>query len=359
MKIGIYTPYLDTLGVGEKYMLTIAETFLERGENVTIFLGTHLYHLDTEKLKEDVYRVHGIDLRNVAFLQAPFGSGSSTLARFTFLKQYDLFFYLTDGSVFFANAKKNILHFQVPFESFKNSLINRIKLRSWNLTIFNSVFTKKLVAKKWPLQKMAVLYPPVGTEGMKPLKKENIIVSVGRFHLATKTKKQEVLIDAFERLVNEKHIQNWKLVLAGGMEKGNESYIEELKKMAGNLPIEFKTNISLDELRELYGKSKIYWHAAGFGEEDPKKHEHFGITTVEGMSSGCVPVVINKGGQPEIVDQTSGFVWDTISELIDDTVRLINDPVLWEKYSQKAIERSRIFDKAHFKKALLTLTYES
>ena len=60
------------------------------------------------------------------------------------------------------------------------------------------------------------------------------------------------------------------------------------------------------ELRDLYGRASIFWHAAGLG-EDPERHpdryEHFGITTVEAMSAGAVPVVIDAAGQAEIVEQ--------------------------------------------------------
>jgi glycosyltransferase involved in cell wall biosynthesis len=34
------------------------------------------------------------------------------------------------------------------------------------------------------------------------------------------------------------------------------------------------------------------------------------------MAAGCVPVVVNKGGQPEIVEHgKNGFVWNTLDEL--------------------------------------------
>ncbi|MBU4190339.1 MAG: glycosyltransferase, partial [Candidatus Thermoplasmatota archaeon] len=61
--------------------------------------------------------------------------------------------------------------------------------------------------------------------------------------------------------------------------------------------------------------------AAGFGvdeEKEPEKVEHFGITTVEAAAAGCVPVVIRKGGQPEIVKEgINGLLWEKEEELIE------------------------------------------
>jgi hypothetical protein len=55
------------------------------------------------------------------------------------------------------------------------------------------------------------------------------------------------------------------------------------------------------------------WHATGYGfdaEQYPAKQEHFGMTTVEAMSAGAVPVVLNTGGQREIVTHgDDGFLW--------------------------------------------------
>jgi glycosyltransferase involved in cell wall biosynthesis len=107
---------------------------------------------------------------------------------------------------------------------------------------------------------------------------------------------------------------------------------------------------------ELYGKSSIYWHAAGFNEEDPAKMEHFGITTVEAMAGGCVPVVINKGGQVEIVDEgVNGFRWDDLSSLENKTLDLVNNKELLQKMSKKAIEKSKIFSKEKFAENLENL----
>jgi len=72
--------------------------------------------------------------------------------------------------------------------------------------------------------------------------------------------------------------------------------------------------------------------------------EHFGITTGEAMSAGCVPITINRGGQPEIVrNLIDGFLWNNTEELIKYTIELIDNSNLWQKMSQSSIKRSQDF----------------
>ena len=49
------------------------------------------------------------------------------------------------------------------------------------------------------------------------------------------------------------------------------------------------------------------------------------MTTAEAMSAGCIPIVVNKGGQREIVDEgVNGFKWDSIDELVEKTKKVLN-----------------------------------
>ncbi|PIV12895.1 MAG: glycosyl transferase family 1, partial [Candidatus Nealsonbacteria bacterium CG03_land_8_20_14_0_80_36_12] len=77
--------------------------------------------------------------------------------------------------------------------------------------------------------------------------------------------------------------------------------------------------------------------------------EHFGMTTVEAMSAGCVPIVINKGGQKEIIQNNKdGFLWETSGDLIDLTEKVINDDKLMSSISEEAVKKSRNFSKKKF-----------
>lgn len=353
MKIGIYTPYLDTVGGGERYMLTIAE-ILSNDNDVDIFLDTHLASLNIEEISKKTTNLLDIDLSKISFVKAPFSTGSSILERLNFLRKYDALFYLTDGSIFYSTAKKNILHIQSPLKVSKN-IIKRIKSSSWDLIIYNSQFTKESCEKYWNI-KGGVIYPPVNIETPKSEKKKKQILTVGRFFEFSKVKKHELMIQGFKNLIDSKKITDWSFYLAGGADEGNKEYIEKLEDLTKGYPIQILPNIPFTDLKKLYNESSIYWHGAGYGETDPAKMEHFGITTVEAMASGCVPVVVNLGGQKEIVQEgINGFLWNSPEELEEKTFRLIEDEKLRNKFSVAAKNSVGKFSKEQFSKKIKAL----
>ena len=72
------------------------------------------------------------------------------------------------------------------------------------------------------------------------------------------------------------------------------------------------------------------------------------------MASGLVPVVVEQGGIPEIVDNgVSGFLWKTIDELVVKTQKLIDDPEILKLMSQQSLINCQQFSKANFEKKLM------
>lgn len=346
MKAAIYSPFLDTFGGGEKYMMTIAE-ILASDYLVDILLDTNLQRIDN--LKGTLSTRFNLDLVKVNFIPAPFGRGSNFLQRLLFLKKYDLLFYLTDGSIFYPTSKKNILHIQSPIVGQPaKSIVGMAKLKGWNYIIYNSEFTKANSQKNWPLNSK-IIYPPVDILDIKSLRKKKYILSVGRFFGYLKDKKHKLLISIFKKIHKDPQFSKWSLHLVGSASDGDQVYLEELKRTAKNMNVKFYPNLGYDELVRLYGESSIYWHAAGFGEKDPTKMEHFGISTVEAMSAGCVPVVIEKGGLKEIVENNrNGFLWDSLDELEQKTLFLIKNRELMENLSKNAIKKATEFSKKKF-----------
>lgn len=343
MKAGIYDPYLNILGGGERYMMSLARYLSEKDYEVDIFWSD-------KAIKSKIEKQLGINLNRVNFVEDIFYSRGNLLKKWQITRKYDLIFYLSDGSIPFLFGKRNYLLFLVPFTKVQgHSLLNRIKFIKINQVISISEFTKKYIDKEYGVGS-EIIYPPVSVEDFKPLKKKNIILSVGRFTKALHNKRQDVLIETFQRTV-EKGLKNWELILIGGTEEKSD-YISKLREKITGYPIKILTNISYERLRKYYGESKIYWHAAGFGEDEirhPERMEHFGIAVIEAMAAGCIPVVINKGGLPEIVkNKVNGFLWETKAELEKLTLQLIKTENLCQKLAGQAIKDSQKFSKKVF-----------
>ena len=215
---------------------------------------------------------------------------------------------------------------------------------SYDTVIANSRFTKEWISRWWSIDSV-VLEPPVGLRA--PGAKAPVILSVGRFFAPGRghAKKQLELVQAFRDLGD--HADGWELHLAGGCSAEDQSYLDDVRREADGLAVVFHVNATGAELDELYRCASLYWHATGLGEdlaEDPVRAEHFGITTVEAMSAGAVPVVINAGGQPEIVRSgVDGFLFDTADELVERTRELLSDPALRSAMSDSSVEHAAKF----------------
>lgn len=314
-------------------MLTIAEYFLNRNNSVDIFSP------DTINSKEIKDRF-SLDLSNAKF-NGDWRRWFSTLG-------YDLMVFVSDGSIPLSLATENILHFQVPFiYDNQRTFANKLKLSRFSKVICNSLFTKKFVDLTYGINS-DVVYPPVDVEKFNPGKKENIILSVGRFFAPLQAKKQEVLVEVFKRM----KIPGWRLVLIGGVERELADRVTELHRLAEGSLVEVITDVNFKTLQDYYSRAKIYWHAAGFGEDldhFPERAEHFGISTVEAMAAGCVPIVFAGGGQKEIVDEgETGYFWENTRELVAKTRIVIKNELMRKSISELAIGKSKHFSKEIF-----------
>lgn len=348
MKIGIFTPYLNSLSGGEKYILTAAECLSSRHE-VFIFWNPRF----ESEIKKKAFEKLGINLSAVRFVNNIFNRGVPLLFRLFSSKAYDYIIFLSDGSIPFVLSNL-IIHFQFPVEWVNvKSLKTKIKFLNIRNVICNSSFTKPYIDKKFGI-KSAILYPPTFVGKAKTNQKEKVILHVGRFGTnieGANFKKQDVMIDAFKEMI-QRGLKGWRFVLVVSFKKEDAGNLGKLKKRAQGLPVEFIENPNNLALQTEYGRAQIYWHATGFGEDlirYPERAEHFGISTVEAMGAGAVPVVINAGGQREIVeDGKNGFLWDTLEELQEKTLRVIHDKSLRQKFSTAAKGRAKFFSERRF-----------
>jgi glycosyltransferase involved in cell wall biosynthesis len=213
-----------------------------------------------------------------------------------------------------------------------NNILNR--LSSYQTILADSEFTQLNIKRYWK-KKTKILYPPVELMFKKNYSdssaKKNWITSVGRFFTLGHGKRQEILINAFKKLYDSGLI-DWELHLVGGV--GNEpsslAFVEKLKKDAQNYPVFFHFNASRKQVVQILLDSKIYWHAAGYGEDEiknPIKFEHFGIAPIEAISAGCYPILYKGGGLKEIITKLE----------LDENIHLFSNIEHLVELSKKAV----------------------
>jgi GT2 family glycosyltransferase/glycosyltransferase involved in cell wall biosynthesis len=212
--------------------------------------------------------------------------------------------------------------------------------------IVNSQYSAGHARARYHTDDVVVIPPHVNVDEYRTGPKEGLILHCSRFALpsAYADKAHVMMIQAFKQLV-DRGLKGWKLVLAGAtIDEGEEVYQKHLQKHAYGYPVEFATNLPAADLRDLFARASVYWHATGYSVKEAAAQEHFGIVIVEGMAAGAVPVVYNSGGPPEIITSgENGYLFDTLEEMVDATWKLATQPERWREMSRAARERARFF----------------
>ncbi len=198
----------------------------------------------------------------------------------------------------------------------------------------NSAYTARHIKHIWGRDAIP-MYIPIDNH-FRSADKQKIILHVSRFsepsEYADKAHRQ--MIQAFK--IISRRAPGWKLVLAGSIDPNQEFYIQELMRLGAGYEIDLMPNLSDSAISDLYAKSSIYWHATGVSLPTiPSAQEHMGIAPLEAQASGCVPIVYNSGGMPEVVRANeTGLLFDNIADLPGVTLSLINNMAIWSKFSQ-------------------------
>ena len=335
-KIFVHSPYWSTKGGGERYAITVAQCLVSDGEQ-EVYVDT-----TSGKLLELGKRFN-LDLNDVK-------SYTGEISVKNRIKFYGVF-WLSDGSIPFLPVNKRIIHLQTPFRNVQGrSWRNRLKLIGTRV-ICNSHYTKKFIDKEYGIDS-TVIYPPVEVNQFRPVKKQKLILTVGRFGTGSQHKRMDVLISSFLSMLKQ-GLKGWRMVVVGIVEdESSKAVAVDLRSMSKGYPVAIKVNLLHNRLIRLYEQAAIYWHAAGFGvdlNKNPERAEHFGISTVEAMAAGAVPIVFAVGGPKEVVrPEKDGLWWQTLPELESQTIRLIQDESLRERLANEGRERSKLFNKRRF-----------
>lgn len=379
-RVGIYFPWMAGNPGGAERTCAILANALAREHSVEL-----VHHAPTPVV-DRLAEATGIDLRDVSERAAPRSATSPVhpaeapgdwreLAALDapLSAPYDLFVAFVHDVPPFCHARVGVLRVLFPFTSKSQHWpwratsrgaaarlrhAARLAYHEWGwrrrmggyqVKLANSEFTRDWTRRRWGVG-CDVVYPPVdGVFAAAP--KTDTILSVGRFAVTGLGKQQDAMVLAFRRLAAA--APGWDYVTAGSVRNDAErSFLERVRTMGGGVSVQVLANVRHDEMRALYQRARIFWHAAGLGHDEatsPEQSEHFGAATVEAMAAGCVPVVIRKGGQPEIVEHgVSGFLWDTLEQLETYTLALVSDETLRARMAEAARQRAGSFGREAF-----------
>jgi GT2 family glycosyltransferase/glycosyltransferase involved in cell wall biosynthesis len=172
------------------------------------------------------------------------------------------------------------------------------------------------------------------------------ILHIGRFTEAGHCKRQDALVHAFRRLVDESGRDDLELHLVGVVppDGSSRAYYEKVRDLARGYPISIHVHAPARVLHEQLRSASYYWHATGYGYDErlyPERQEHFGIVVVEAMSAGVIPLVYATGGPVSVVaDGKSGFHWRTEEDLVERQLQLLGSEPGGIASMRRAAERA-------------------
>lgn len=183
-----------------------------------------------------------------------------------------------------------------------------------------------------------VLYPPISNFfkiSEKAPSKSNIVVTVTRIS----NDKQPETVPKIAKLTKG----NMKFIIIGSCRTTAElNVLKSLQKLIHELGLDDRVtllmNASREKQREILQESKVYLHPFVF-------YEAFGISVVEAMSAGCVPIVPDVGGLKEIVPKHLRY------KSIEAAAALIEDALnTWsQSKAREMIEESSKFSQTKFR----------
>jgi glycosyltransferase involved in cell wall biosynthesis len=158
--------------------------------------------------------------------------------------------------------------------------------RAHGIWVANSEFTKRAMLEQYPLaaRDVHVIYPPVEiADTATGRDREPVVSSLAGFHEDKRQLEQIELAAA---------IPASQFVLMGSMR--SRGYFERCAEAARGLPnVTLLPDAPPDAIERQFRRARVFLHS--------KRFEHFGMTTVEAIGHGCVPVVHDSGGQREVV----------------------------------------------------------
>ena len=226
-----------------------------------------------------------------------------------------------------------------PYAAFLNSFK---KTNSSKLVFANSKFTAETVKSVTDINPI-VLYPPVSSAIVDHdntatyQQRDNNVITVARI---CKEKNLNV-IPKIARLTRKEV----SFIIAGLLDSEEvlNSLYTLIKKFNVSERVKILTNIKRDHLNRLLTCAKVFLH--------PSINEPFGVSIVEAMSAGCIPIVHNSGGPTEFVP--TELRYKTVEEAAEKVEKNVDN---WSpEQAYKISQISEKFNETNFSKRFIDI----
>jgi glycosyltransferase involved in cell wall biosynthesis len=308
MRVGFFSPTINRIGGGEWVTLNMIYALKNKKHKVIVYSAEKINHGHIKEFFGHNLKLDG-EVRISPNIFDPYSLENiypNLLKSYMFRIKCDFLidtfsntlFPWVDAAYFHGRPKVTRLPkgvkgaVFVPYKAFLIGSTKRFKAKEKVLMACSRHVAKTVEAVTG--LNVNVLYPPISDFfkiNGKAVQKSNTVVSVTRI---SDDKQPETILKIAKLTRN-----NIKFIIIGSCRTSFElRVLKNLQRLVHDLNLDEKVrlliNVSRIKQREILQKAKAYLHPF-------VSYEAFGISVVEAMSAGCVPIVPDVGGLKEIV----------------------------------------------------------
>lgn len=215
--------------------------------------------------------------------------------------------------------------------------------------VANSKFNQNVIEKCLG-KRTLVINPPVTSSAIafqaNWRNRKNTVITISRFRSAKG-------LEIIPKIAI--YLKDCEFVLIGIVDSGSERCLKELSEEVERLRVQNRVHIFKNKPYSFtlaaLSTAKVFLHT--------QSTEAFGMSIVESMAAGCVPIVPRTGGPWfDVLDQKQGkygYSYESVQEAADIIRMLVETEDLRAEVSARARERALVFDSSVFERKILSV----
>ena len=221
---------------------------------------------------------------------------------------------------------------------FHKRFLTNLIIKIADTVICNSEFTKRETILRTGISesKINVVYHGLDTVKISTLVKHKIALNVGNLFEENLLRK-----GILPFIQSAKYAPSYRFIHVGKVK--DKGALRKVQKFSRD-NVEIRGYLSDSKLVEIFECSELYIQ--------PSLHEGFGLSVLEAMQYGCVPIVSPNGALPELIGDSGIILEDASPESIGKVINRLGESEI-RRFSEKAVCRSNSFTLAKREEGLL------